>query len=65
MLSNDLTERGRKEAKYDIGARNLTSYINHKFRMSYTKGGLEAMGDVYKDLVDLFKILQEKVRFID
>ena len=23
------------------------------------------MGDVYKDLVDLFKILQEKSRFID
>ena len=48
MLSNDLTERGRKEAKFDIGARNLASYINHKFKMNYTKGGLESLGDLYK-----------------
>lgn len=40
MLSNDLTQRGRKEGKFDIGAKNLTSYINHKFKLSYTKGGL-------------------------
>ena len=44
MLSNDLTERGRKEGKFDIGAKNLTSFINHKFKMSYTKGGLENLG---------------------
>ena len=48
MLSNDLTERGRKEAKFDIGAKNLASYINHKFKINYTKGGLESLGDLYK-----------------
>lgn len=65
MLSNDLTERGKKEAKFDIGAKNLASFINNKFKTSYSKGGLEAMGESYKQLVNLFKILQEKTRFID
>jgi hypothetical protein len=58
MLSNDLTEKGRKEAKFDVGARNLASYINNKFKTSYTKGGLESMGELYRQLVTLFKILQ-------
>ena len=44
MLSNDLTERGRREAKFDIGAKNLASYINHKFKINYTKGGIESLG---------------------
>lgn len=44
MLSNDLTEKGRKQGKFDIGAKNLASYINHRFKMSYTKGGLENLG---------------------
>jgi hypothetical protein len=65
MLSNDLTERGKKEAKFDIGAKNLASFMNNKFKTNYSKGGLEAMGDSYRQLVDLFKILQEKTRFID
>lgn len=65
MLSNDLTERGKKEAKFDIGAKNLASFMNNKFKINYSKGGLEAMGDSYRQLVDLFKILQEKTRFID
>jgi hypothetical protein len=65
MLSNDLTERGKKEAKFDIGAKNLASFMNNKFKVNYSKGGLEAMGDSYRQLVDLFKILQEKTRFID
>lgn len=65
MLSNDLTEKGRKEAKFDIGARNLASYINNKFKSSYSKGGLEALGELYRQLVSLFKILEEKSRFID
>lgn len=65
MLSNDITERGRKDGKFDVGAKNLASYINNKFKLSYTKGGLEALGELYKQLVGLFKILQEKTRFID
>ena len=65
MLSNDLTERGKKQAKFDIGAKNLASFMNNKFKINYSKGGLEAMGDCYKQLVALFKILQEKTRFID
>ncbi len=65
MLSNDLTERGRKQGKFDVGAKNLASYINNKFKVSYTKGGLESMGELYRQLVALFKILQEKTRFID
>jgi hypothetical protein len=65
MLSNDLTERGRKEAKFDIGAKNLASYINNKFKTSYSKGGLESIGELYRQLVGLFKILEEKTRFID
>ena len=65
MLSNDLSEKGRKEGKFDIGAKNLASYINNKFKTSYSKGGLESLGDLYKQLVELFKILQEKTRFID
>lgn len=65
MLSNDLTEKGRKEGKYDVGAKNLASYINNKFKTSYTKGGLESIGETYRNLVILFKILQEKTRFID
>jgi hypothetical protein len=39
--------------------------MNNKFKINYSKGGLEAMGDSYKHLVALFKILQEKTRFID
>ncbi len=57
MLSNDLTERGKKQAKFDIGAKNLASFMNNKFKINYSKGGLEAMGDSYKQLVALFKIL--------
>lgn len=65
MLSNDITQRGRKDGKFDVGAKNLASYINNKFKISYTKGGLESLGETYKQLVGLFKNLQEKTRFID
>lgn len=44
MLSNNLTERGRKEANFDTGAKNLASSINHKFKVSYHKGGQESLG---------------------
>ncbi len=57
MLSNDLTAKGRTEGKFDIGAKNLASYINNKFKVSYAKGGLESLGETYKQLVALFKIL--------
>ena len=63
MMSNDLTEQGKKEGKFDVGARNLASFMDNKFKTSYSKN--EGMGDTYKDLVALFKILQEKTRFID
>lgn len=58
MLSNDLTEKGKKQAKFDIGAKNLASFLNNKFKINYSKGGLQAMGEAYKQLVALFKILQ-------
>jgi hypothetical protein len=58
MLSNDLTERGKKEAKFDVGAKNLASFMNNKFKINYSKGGLENFGDSYRQLVSLFKILQ-------
>lgn len=57
MMSNCITEAGKKEAKYDYGAKNLASFINNKFKMSYSKGCLAALGDEYKQLVALFKIL--------
>lgn len=65
MLSNDLTEKGKKEAKFDVGAKHLAWFINSKFKLSYTKGGMESLGDLYKQIINLFKILQEKTRFID
>lgn len=65
MLSNDLTWQGRKDAKLGIGAKNLASFINYKFKISYSKGGLEALGKSYKQLVNLFKILLEKTIFIN
>ena len=37
MLSNELTEQGKKEGKFDLGARNLASYFDHKFKSSYHK----------------------------
>lgn len=40
MLSNDITEKGIKEAKFDIGARNLASFINNRFKTAYAKGGI-------------------------
>jgi hypothetical protein len=36
-----------------------------KFKNSYAKGGIEALGDTYRQIINLFKILQEKTRFID
>lgn len=57
MLTNVITERGKKQAKFDVGAKNLASVINNKFKTSYSKGGVEALGDIYKKLVGIFKIL--------
>lgn len=57
MMSNCVTEAGKKQAKFDYGAKNLASFINNKFKTSYTKGGITALGDSYKQLVALFKIL--------
>lgn len=65
MITNCITERGKKEAKFDTGAKNLASFMNNKFKTSYTKGGMEALGDSYRQLVALFKIMLEKTRFID
>jgi hypothetical protein len=57
MMSNSITEAGKKEAKFDHGAKNLAFFINNKFRNSYSKGCLPALGDEYKQMVALFKIL--------
>jgi len=65
MLSNDLTEKGKKEAKFDIGAKHLAWFVNNKFKVAYSKGGLAGLGDMYKQIVNLFKILLEKTKFID
>jgi len=57
MMSNSITDAGKKEGKFDYGAKNLASFINTKFKNCYTKGGLVSLGDLYKQLVALFKIL--------
>lgn len=38
-MSNDITEKGKKELKTDFGAKNLAIFINQKFKSSYSKGG--------------------------
>lgn len=37
MLSNDITQSGRKEKKYNVGARNLAIFIDIKFKAAYPK----------------------------